>query len=200
MKFNELTNRLSDAASLNQSGSSDYDLNKDVVLPDNRQLCPAAVLVGVQDHISGPRVLLTKRPSTMKHHPGQIAFPGGKQDKTDSNLAQTALREGWEEIGVTNDQCVFLGSFQSHETVTGFQVEPNLFALHQEFEPTPNAHEVSEAFWVPATFVLDPGNFLIQSRRWRGARRHYYVVPYGPYYIWGATARILFGLAQGLKQ
>jgi len=196
MTFEALLDGLKASALRAGTVSSDYDLNPEVTLPATRTLRPAAVMIGVQDSPVGAHILLTKRPSTMRHHPGQIAFPGGKQDKTDSNLAQTALREAFEEVGTDPNTAQFLGALPSHETVTGFNVQPNLFALPRSFTPVPNEDEVAEAFWVPASFLLQPSNFLIQSRRWRGARRYYYAIPYGPYYIWGATARMLFALAK----
>ena len=51
--------------------------------------------------------------------------------------------------------------------------------------------EVAEVFRVPLAHVLNVKQYVVESRHWRGARRSYYAVPYGPYYIWGATARIL---------
>jgi hypothetical protein len=67
--------------------------------------------------------------------------------------------------------------------------------VHGDFAPVPEAGEVSEVFEVPFTHVISPANFRIEGRRWQGRRRQYYVVPFGPYYIWGATARILRALA-----
>ena len=75
------------------TASSDFDLNPEVSLDPARSLRTAAVTIMVQQSQFGPRVLLTKRPSTMKHHPGQIAFPGGKSDPTDRDLIQTATSE-----------------------------------------------------------------------------------------------------------
>jgi hypothetical protein len=86
-----------------------------------------------------------------------------------------------------------LGRLPSHETVTGFTVTPVLARL-APFRPIPEPGEVEEVFLVPAAHVLEPGNYAVEGRRWRGSRRHYYAVPWGPYYIWGATARILRGL------
>jgi len=175
--------------------SSDFDLNPDVTLPPDRVLRPAAVLVGVSNGPKGPEVLLTKRSSALKHHPGQIAFPGGRRDDTDANLAETALREAREEVGLPSDIVQVLGVLPTHETVTGFQVSPIVAVIHEPFDPVPEPGEVDEVFRVPLAHVTDVPSFQIQSRRWRGMRRHYYAVPYGPYYIWGATARILRGLA-----
>lgn len=175
--------------------SSDFDLNPDVKLPPDRVLRPAAVLVGVSNGPKGPEVLLTKRSSALKHHPGQIAFPGGRRDDTDADLAETALREAREEVGLPSDIVQVLGVLPTHETVTGFQVSPIVAVIHEPFDPVPEPGEVDEVFRVPLAHVADVPSFQIQSRRWRGMRRHYYTVPYGPYYIWGATARILRGLA-----
>ncbi|WP_224816555.1 CoA pyrophosphatase [Hasllibacter sp. MH4015] len=170
--------------------SSDYDLNPGVVLPEGRKLRPAAVLIGVL----GDDVILTKRASTLKHHPGQIAFPGGKLDG-DETPVEAALREAHEEIGLDPENVSILAELPPHETVTGYSVTPVLARIEADFDPLPEAGEVAEVFRVPLAFVMEPSNFAVEGRRWRGMRREYYVVPYGPYYIWGATARMLKSLA-----
>lgn len=180
-------------AALTRTGrpSSDFDLNKDVVLPPDRKLRPAAVLAPIIEGANGYDLILTKRSSALKHHPGQIAFPGGKQDDTDVDLIDTALREAEEEIGLPRAHTQVLGSFASHETVTGFSVTPVVALVTRDFDARAEIGEVAEVFRVPLAHVLDSERFVIESRRWRGQRRSYYAVPYGPYYIWGATARIL---------
>ncbi|MEO0486799.1 MAG: CoA pyrophosphatase [Pseudomonadota bacterium] len=177
--------------------SSDFDLNPDVKLPPGRRLRPAAVLLLITP---GAEVVLTKRSPQLKHHPGQIAFPGGKQDDTDADLLACALREAQEEIGLDPARVEPIGTLPSHETVTGFQVSPEVALLTREQPFTPSEGEVAEVFRVPLSHVLEPENFLIQGRIWQGAVRHYYVVPFGPYYIWGATARMLRGLADRVAQ
>jgi 8-oxo-dGTP pyrophosphatase MutT (NUDIX family) len=173
------------------AGSSDFDLNPDVVLPPDRVLRPAAVLVAYQILAGQPHLVLTKRSLALKHHPGQIAFPGGKRDDADADISITALREAHEEIGLMPKEVEVLGQLPSHETITGFAVTPVLGRITCDFDPKAEQGEVAEVFSVPLWHVLDKQNFMIQSRRWRGKRRHYYTVPYGPYYIWGATACIL---------
>ncbi len=184
-------------AALSNTGaaSSDFDLNPDVVLPPDRKLRPAGVLVPILCDGPQARLYLTKRSSALKHHPGQIAFPGGKQDEGDADIAATALREASEEIGLDPANVEVLGQLPSHETVTGFAVTPIVARVVAPFTPRPEAGEVDEVFTVPLSHVMTPDNYVIQSRRWRGSRRHYFTVPFGPYYIWGATARILRSMA-----
>lgn len=176
--------------------SSDFDLNPDVTMPADRVLRPAGVLVPVQMARGEPHVILTKRASHLKHHPGQIAFPGGKQDEGDKDVVAAALREAWEEIGLPQQNVDVVGTLPAHETVTSFMVTPVLGLVTDPFVVKPEKGEVDEVFRVPLSHVVRAENFLVQSRRWRGRQRHYFTVPFGPYYIWGATARILRGLAE----
>ncbi|MEM6896559.1 MAG: CoA pyrophosphatase [Pseudomonadota bacterium] len=172
--------------------SSDFDLNPGVVLPEGRKLRPAAVLILLTP---AEEVVLTKRAAQLKHHPGQIAFPGGKQDEADATLWDCALREAEEEIHLDRAHVEVLGTLPAHETVTGFLVTPQVAVMTQEQVFTPAEGEVAEVFRVPLAHCLNPESFRVEGRMWQGAVRRYYTVPYGPYYIWGATARILRGLA-----
>jgi 8-oxo-dGTP pyrophosphatase MutT (NUDIX family) len=190
------TDALRQALNRDTGASSDFDLNPGLILPPGRKLRAAAVLVAVQNFGGGPRLLLTKRSSHLKHHPGQIAFPGGKLDPCDATPTDAALREAREEVGLPPSSVTVLGALPSHETVTGFTVTPILATITGPFHPHPEAGEVDEIFTVPLDFVTNPANFRVEARLWRGEWRHYYTVPYGPYYIWGATARILRGLAE----
>ena len=188
-----LKDQLCRAIDLVRHSSSDFDLNPSVVLPEDRVLKQAAVLVAVTEDA---RLILTKRSARLKNHAGQIAFPGGRRDDTDRDLTHTALREAEEEIGLDPASVTILGELPTHETVTSYTVTPIVAMVSARLTFTPEPGEVAEVFDVPLSHVTDPSNYFIEGRRWRGQRRHYYTAPYGPYYIWGATARMLRGLAE----
>lgn len=177
--------------------SSDFDLNTDVAAPPPQRV--AGVLVPLVQRAHGIDLILTKRAAHLKSHPGQISFPGGKQEKTDTNIAQTALREAWEEVGLPPKSVELMGQLPNHNTVTSFAVTPVVGWISDEWQVQIDPGEVDEVFSVPFEFVMNTSNYQIQGRWWQGGLRRYYTVPYGPYYIWGATARMLYGMAKGLK-
>ncbi len=141
-------------------------------------------------------MILTKRSASLSQHPGQIAFPGGKVEPQDAGPGAAALREAWEETGLPPETVEVLGELPGHETVTGYSMTPVLGLVHGRPALRPEAGEVAEIFEVPLSHLADPAAYSLQSRMWRGTERRYYTVPWGPYYIWGATARILRALAE----
>lgn len=171
--------------------TSDFDLNGSA--PEGLGARPAGVLAAF--HPDG-RLVLTKRASGLRHHPGQIALPGGKVDPGDADEVAAALREAREEIGLDPANVEVLGTLPAHRTVTGFAMTPVLAMIRGDFVPLPEAGEVEEAFCVPFAHVADPARYRLERRMWRGDWRSYHVAPFGPYYIWGATARVLLSLAR----
>ena len=190
-----LRQRLRQAVERSAPATSDYDLTPSVVLPEGRKLRPAGVLIAISPSDSGSNVLLTKRSSALKHHPGQIAFPGGKVDPNDDGPVGAALREAEEEIGLPRDAVDIVGTLPFHETVTSFKATPVIGIVTRSVEFIAEPGEVDEVFQVPLPHLMARENFSIQSRLWRGQSRSYFTVPWGPYYIWGATARMLRALA-----
>ena len=170
--------------------TSDFDLNKDLS-PVKPKLRDAAVLIPIIIRPDGLNIILTKRSNNLQHHPGQIAFPGGKVDGLDNSLIDTALREAHEEIGLMQKNVEILGLLPKHETITNFKVTPVVGLVDSSYQPRIEPGEVDEIFEVPFTSITNSKNFQINYRVWGKHKRSYYSMPYGPYYIWGATARIM---------
>lgn len=189
--------KLRHAVALQGGESSDFDLNPSVWagLAKDRVLRPASVLIPLIQRRTGIQVVLTRRSGNLLHHPGQVAFPGGKVDASDNSAQDAALREAEEEIGLPRGNVEIIGSISAHETVTQFSVTPVIARIHTDFHPVPEPGEVAEVFEVPLEFLMKRRNFQTHSRMWMGKNRSYLAIPYGPHFIWGATARIIKGLA-----
>ena len=170
--------------------TSDFDLNKNLA-PVDIELYDAAVLIPIVIRQNGLHVILTKRSDNLKHHPGQIALPGGKAERDDKNSIATALREAHEEIGLIKTNVEILGILPKHQTITNFCVTPVVGLIKNSYGPKIELGEVNEIFEIPFQIFTNHKNFQIHHRLWNNQKRGYYTVPYGPYYIWGATARIM---------
>jgi 8-oxo-dGTP pyrophosphatase MutT (NUDIX family) len=195
----DIKNQLLCGLAISTSDSSDFDLNSDYQIIAHKSLREAAVLVAVLMINDQPHIILTKRTAALKHHPGQIALPGGKVDAKDVDVVGAALREAKEEIGLPLSQVEVLGCLAPHITITGFRVTPIIGLVNGTVALRPEQSEVDEIFIVPLSFLTDPRNYYVRTRVYFGKSRKYYTVPYGPYYIWGATARMLRGLAERLQ-
>jgi 8-oxo-dGTP pyrophosphatase MutT (NUDIX family) len=153
----------------------------------------AAVLLPLYDVGGELRVVLTRRSELVEHHKGQISFPGGAFDATDADLRQTAVRETWEEIGVSIDHIEVIGQLDEMITVSNFLVRPFVGRLTQP-APYPFVHsevEVAEILEVPLAYLRDEKNLETEMRVYQGVLRPHYSYRWGEHVIWGATARIL---------
>lgn len=168
-------------------------------LPDTDALMPAAVLVPLILRDGVHSVLLTRRTDHLHHHPGQISFPGGRVEPTDVSPVATALRETEEEIGLASEHVELIGNLPDYVTGTGFRVTPIVGLVRPPFELTLDTFEVAEAFEVPLSHFLDSANHLRHSLEIEGRTRHFHAMPYGDYYIWGATAGMLMSLYRLIK-
>ena len=165
----------------------------------DEELTPAAVLFPIVRRSREPTVLLTQRTAHLKDHPGQISFPGGRCELADGSPADTALREADEEIGLSSAHIEIAGYLPEYLTSTGFRVTPVVAMITPPFELRLDAFEVEEAFEVPLSFLLDSANHQQHSLHYRGKLRHYYAMPYGDYFIWGATAGMIMSLYRALE-
>lgn len=173
----------------NGSGRGDHDLNPGMEIAERRR--PAAVLIPVVEREGGLTLLFTRRSDDLPVHPGQISFPGGRAEAHDDGPADTALRETEEEIGVHRRHIEIIGQLDLYRTRTGFEITPVVGLLKPPFEMSADPAEVQEIFEVPLPFFLDRANHQRHSREWNNQTRSFYAMPYGDYYIWGATAGML---------
>ena len=162
------------------------------------ELVPAAVLVPLVKAEDGWEVLLTRRTSHLKHHAGQIAFPGGRMEATDRTPEETALRETYEEVGIHPDSVEVIGSLDPLPTITGYRVVPVVGLVTPGFQLTIDHNEVDQVFQAPLEFVLDPSNRQQQSAMFRGRSRSFFVIQFQQHTIWGATASMLVNMANRL--
>jgi 8-oxo-dGTP pyrophosphatase MutT (NUDIX family) len=180
---------LTDASIVPPSGDRGTDRML-AILAGEQPVRPAAVLIAVVDHAQ-PTVLLTQRAAHLHDHAGQISFPGGKIDPADASPLDAALREAWEEIGLAREFIDPIGYLDLYGTSFGFRILPTVARVRSGFGLNINEAEVDDAFEVPLSFLMDPGNHQVHSKEFRGIARSYYAMPFADRYIWGATAGIL---------
>lgn len=178
--------------------AGDHELNPGAQPLRAGALQPAAVLVPVVLRADGLQVLLTRRTEGLRHHSGQISFPGGKIERGDATVIACALRETREEVGIDPAFVDILGALDLYVTVTGFAVTPVVGLLSPGFSMAPDRTEVAEVFEVPLQFALDPVNHILGHGVFNGIRRQWWSISYNDYYIWGATAGILRNLYRRL--
>ncbi len=155
-------------------------------LPGFRQ---AAVLIPLLFREHEAHLVLIRRARHMRHHAGQIAFPGGRVDASDSDRQQTAVRETCEELGVNEADIKVLGRLPEVPTLTGFQVVPLVGRLARESRFVPCENEVAEVVEVPLDALLEQQpRWLNPSYSWDGSQ------------IWGVTAWILRGFLRRLQR
>ncbi len=160
----------------------------------------AAVLIAVTDrpaHAEGPGVLMIQRPTTMRAHPGQAAFPGGKLDPGESAVA-AALREAHEELGIDPARVRVIGTTDPFRTGTGYDITPVLATVPGDIAITPNPHEVAQWFEPPFGYILDPAQHRQRAAEFGGKRGTYVEIQWAEHRIWGVTGAIIANLAHRL--
>ena len=180
---------LTDASVVPPSGDQGTDRMLEIIARE-QPIRPAAVLIAVVDHPQ-PTVLLTQRAAHLHDHAGQISFPGGKIDPEDASPLDAALREAWEEIGLSREFIDPIGYLDLYGTGFGFRILPTVARIRPGFDLRISADEVDDAFEVPLAFLMDAANHQVHTKEFRGIMRSYYAMPFQQHYIWGATAGML---------
>jgi 8-oxo-dGTP pyrophosphatase MutT (NUDIX family) len=175
---------------------SDFDLNPGMT-PAAGEPAEAAVLVVLAQTAQGPEVVLTRRADTLARHTGQIAFPGGRLDAGET-AAEAALREAWEEVGLSPEEVRLLGLGDRYRTGTGYLVTPVVAWADAPPRLTPSPAEVAEIFAVPWSHVADPANRRRDHYDLDGVRRHFWSIDWRDRVIWGATAGMIVALTERL--
>lgn len=180
----------------------DHNLNPEMTptLGADGKMTPAAVLVALIERPDGLTTLFTQRTDHLVHHPGQVSFPGGHADPGDASPEATALREAEEEVGLDRALVRIVGRLDQYHTRTGFAVTPVVGLVKPPFETRADPNEVAEIFEAPLDFLMDPANHQRHSRDYQGATRHFYAMPYGEHFIWGATAGMLINMFDILRE
>jgi len=157
-------------------------------------LCPAAVLLALEEERGKVELILTRRAKNLPVHAGQIAFPGGRIEPRDGTPLAAALREAEEEIGLDPAIVEALGYLEPYPTRTGFRIIPVVAKLTALPVYLPNPREVEEVFTVPFAFLMDGANHFRHEKD----NRQFYSMPYLRWNIWGVTAGILRNLYERL--
>jgi len=177
---------------IRSSSRGDHDLNPG--MKPSSELREAAVLVPLVERPDGLTMMLTQRTDHLDHHPGQISFPGGHVEPDDGTAEMAALREAEEEVGLERKHVHVIGRLDQYITRTGFTITPVVGLVHPDYTVAPDDFEVAEVFEVPLSFLLDAKNHRRDSRVYKGTKREFYAMPFGDYYIWGATAGMIRNL------
>ncbi|MAW90894.1 MAG: CoA pyrophosphatase [Altererythrobacter sp.] len=172
------------------------DLLTDASFADLDRTADAAVLIAVTE-CDNPTVLLTQRPRTMRDHPGQVAFPGGKIDDGEGAV-EAALREAWEELGIEDEKVRVIGATDRYQTGTGFDITPVLATVPADLAIRPDPREVESWFEAPLAKLMDRSAWSENEVFWKGSMRHYYEMDHEGYRIWGVTAAICINLSRRL--
>ena len=164
------------------------------------QFTPASVLFGLVLREDGLHVLLTKRTEHLRHHAGQISFPGGRIEESDADPVQAALREAQEEIGLNAEAVRVLGYLEPMLTISGFRVYPVVALIDASYLAKADGVEVAELFEAPLALFLDQANERNFEIMFQGKTRHLVEFQWQEFRIWGATATMLINLRQRLRQ
>ncbi|MBH04332.1 MAG: CoA pyrophosphatase [Xanthomonadales bacterium] len=155
----------------------------------------AAVLIGIRD-APEPTIILTQRSTALRHHPGQISFPGGRIEAFDASPQEAACREAFEEIGLARHAIDILGELPEYTTVTGFSIRPVVARVAAEAMIAPDGIEASQLIELPLARALCAAAYRFQRIEREGQTYRIYSIDHAGHHVWGATASMLVTLAR----
>lgn len=159
-------------------------------IPHARPPVHAAVLIALVRRPDGLAVLYTERSRELRSHSGQIAFPGGKVDPTDTGAADAALREAWEEVQLRRDEARVLGYLPLYYTGTNYLITPVVAVVDPHGPFIPNPGEVHSVFEVPLDYLMTPGSFSTFHIKRNGREHSTWQIQHSGLVIWGITANL----------
>jgi 8-oxo-dGTP pyrophosphatase MutT (NUDIX family) len=159
--------------------------------PDAR---PAAVLIALADGPDGAEVLLTKRSMNLRHHRGEISFPGGRMDPGETSL-ETALREAHEEVGLDRALVRPRGELTHISTIVSKSyIIPHVVELAERVDLRPTSGEVDHVWWTPLSELISPETYRAEVWGVPPADRVLHFFELESETVWGATAHLLVDL------
>ena len=163
------------------------------ILETDRQDPQAAVLVPLT-RSDDPELVLTLRASGLSTHGGEVAFPGGRRDATDPDLAFTALREAEEEVGLPPGLVEIVGPLSPLVSRFGIHVTPYVGVVPDYVEYRANDDEIASVFSVPLRFFLETPREVTHRIDYEGRSWYVPCYHYDNYKIWGLTAVMIVEL------
>ena len=178
----------------------DNSINKLMSLR-SRALRKASVLIPITRHKPGKNseIVLTVRSENLNSHPGQISLPGGSEEAIDSDVVATALRESEEEIGLAQGDVEVIGRLGDMALPSGFQITPIVGLIEPDLDYVPCPIEVAEIFHAPLSLLINPDYYKSTSMTYGNQSRKILELQFERFRIWGATAAILYHLAQMIE-
>ncbi len=173
---------------LNQQPISSWHSERDFA---HRDLSASAVLIPLSERDGQLHVLFTQRSHELRHHSGEISFPGGRREPEDDSLAETALREAYEEVALLPSDVHLYGALTRIPTITGFQVTAFVGEFDAPYDLIINPDEIHLIFQAPLAELADPAIHRVEEREFGGQVYPIHFFDWNGHVIWGATGFLL---------
>lgn len=163
-------------------------------------LRPSAVLLPLFELDNEPHLLFTRRTEDVRHHQGEISFPGGAWEEGDASLELTALREAEEEVGLKVGDVALLGRLDDFISIHGYHVVPYVGYFQAPYPYRADPRETAELIEVPLGRLRDPAIFRVEDWTHKGRKIPVCFYTIDEHEIWGLTADILRQFLKATEQ